>query len=197
MFCPMMGSFFAAFTTAFLKSAKPSFQSMRGFLAGMVDRVTYTCYLVHNFIKTSMSGDTRHPRSYPGCIGRDVNRGTWVDPLSSNRGSNVRNVIWNQGVGSNSHGDLLLLAGTVGEALIGCIALQHSRASLGLARNLRLLAHQNHAPKRSGSQSSARYQTDTTHPPASFPRVAIQVEYNHTTKRITTALRNSKKSENV
>lgn len=87
-----------------------------------------------------MSGDTRHPRSYPGCIGRDVNRGTWVDPLSSNRGSNVRNVIWNQGVGSNSHGDLLLLAGTVGEALIGCIALQHSRASLGLARNLRLLA---------------------------------------------------------
>ena len=78
-----------------------------------------------------MSGDTRHPRSYPGCIGRDVNRGTWVDPLSSNRGSNVRNVIWNQGVGSNSHGDLLLLAGTVGEALFNRSASNTPALRLG------------------------------------------------------------------
>lgn len=78
-----------------------------------------------------MSGDTRHPWSYPGCIGRDVNRGTWVDPLSSNRGSNVRNVIWNQGVGSNSHGDLLLLAGTVGEALFNRSAFGTPALRLG------------------------------------------------------------------
>ena len=78
-----------------------------------------------------MSGDTRHPWSYPGCIGRDVNRGTWVDLLSSNRGSNVRNVIWNQGVGSNSHGDLLLLAGTVGEALFNRSAFGTPALRLG------------------------------------------------------------------
>lgn len=61
-----------------------------------------------------------------------------------------------------SHGDLLLLAGTVGEALFIRFVFTPARFALGLPRNLRLLALKNHALENGAPETLARYQTDTT-----------------------------------